>query len=159
MLIQERPQITTALDRLRVFSDTTTGLVKDTQDDLVTNLDNLEPTLRALADVGRGLDTALAYIPVFPFGQNLIDRGVRGDYMNFFGEIDLTYPRLKRSLLLGTRWGDENAALIPAPGEPYYNLYTRDPLGLPETPPPPEAGPGAAPSQIFAGPYGAPGGG
>lgn len=179
VLIQERPQITTALDRLRVFSDTTTGLVNDTQADLVTNLENLEPTLRALADVGRGLDTALAYIPVFPFGQNLIDRGVRGDYMNFFGEIDLTYPRLKRSLLLGTRWGDENAALIPAPGEPYYNLYTRDPLSLPLTPPP-ETGPGAAgsptappalfpipappptsaaPSQIFAGPYGAPGGG
>ena len=84
-------------------------------------------------------------MPVFPFGQNLIDRGVRGDYINFFGELDFTVPRLKRSLLLGTRWGDENATLVPAPGEPYYQQYTYDPLGLPLAPPPPGGPLGAVP--------------
>jgi hypothetical protein len=74
---------------------------------------------------------------VFPFGQDLIKRGVRGDYMNFFGQIDLTVPRLKRSLLLGTRWEDQKAQLVPAPGEPYWQKYTYDPLGLPIAPPPP----------------------
>jgi virulence factor Mce-like protein len=136
VLIRERPRITTALDRLRVFSDTATGLVNDTQADLVRNLQNLEPTLRALADVGPGLDSGLAFATVFPFGQNLIDRGVKGDYMNFFGQIDLTVPRLKRSLLLGTRWGDEKAPLVSAPGEPYYRKNTYDPQGLPIAPPP-----------------------
>lgn len=145
VLIRERPRITTALDKLRVFSDTATGLVNDTQADLVKNLQNLEPTLRALADVGHNLDTALAYTTVFPFGQNIIDRGVRGDYINFFGEMDFTVPRLKRSLLMGTRWGDENATLVPAPGEPYTQRYTHDPLGLPLAPPPPGGPLGAVP--------------
>ena len=160
VLIRERPRIITALDKLRVFSDTATGLVNDTQADLVTNLQNLEPTLRSLADVGRGIDTALAYATVFPFGQNIIDRGVRGDYINFFGELDFTVPRLKRSLLMGTRWGDENATLVPAPGEPYNQRYTRDPLGLPLAPPPPGGPLGAVPGnpptpQLDADPPGA----
>lgn len=160
VLIRERPRITTALDKLRVFSDTATGLVNDTQADLVTNLQNLEPTLRSLADVGRGIDTALAYTTVFPFGQDIIDRGVRGDYINFFGELDFTVPRLKRSLLMGTRWGDENATLVPAPGEPYLQRYTRDPLGLPIAPPPPGGPLGAvpgnpSPAQLDADPPGA----
>jgi phospholipid/cholesterol/gamma-HCH transport system substrate-binding protein len=145
VLIRERPRITTALDKLRVFSDTATGLVNDTQADLVKNLQNLVPTLKALADVGGSLDTALAYTTVFPFGQNIIDRGVRGDYINFFGELDFTIPRLKRSLLLGSRWGDENATLVPAPGEPYTQRYTYDPLGLPVAPPPPSGLLGAVP--------------
>lgn len=160
VLIAERPTLTTALDRLRVFSDTATGLVNDTQADLVTDLRNLEPTLRSLADVGKDLDTALAFIPVFPFGQDLIDRGVRGDYINFFGELDFTYPRLKRSLLLGTRWGDEDAKLIPAPGEPYTQRYTNDPLGRPLAPPPTGGPLGAVPGfpptpQLDADPPGA----
>ena len=127
----------------------------------VRNLQNLEPTLRSLADVGRNLDTALAYTTVFPFGQNIIDRGVRGDYINFFGELDFTVPRLKRSLLMGTRWGDENATLVPAPGEPYTQRYTTDPLGLPLAPPPPGGPLGAVPGdpptpQLDALPPGAP---
>ncbi len=37
VLIRERPRLTTALDKLRVFSDTATGLINDTQADLVKN--------------------------------------------------------------------------------------------------------------------------
>ena len=42
-----------------------------TQDDLVHNLTNLEPTLKALADVGPYLDTVLAFLPTFPFSAEL----------------------------------------------------------------------------------------
>jgi phospholipid/cholesterol/gamma-HCH transport system substrate-binding protein len=186
VLIAERPRIIAALDKLRVFSDTSTRLVNDSQADLVTNLRNLDPTIRALADVGDGLDQALATATVFPLGQNVIDRGARGDFMNLFAIIDLTIPRLKRSLMLGTRWGEPGAALVPAPGEPYYLRYTYDPLMIPITsstgapvppggPPPPADGerplsegtavapgyagpvpPAGPPSAIFAGPYGDP---
>jgi virulence factor Mce-like protein len=181
VLIRERPQIVTALDKLRVFSDTTTKLVDDTQDDIVENLNTLAPTLGALADVGDGLDRALAYTTVFPYGQNLIDRGVRGDYMNLFETLDFTVARLKNTTLLGTRWGDPTASLVPAPGEPFYLNYTYNPLmvgvapgesapppgptesvsdsalppspqGQPETVVAPT--PGAEPPMIFAGPYG-----
>jgi phospholipid/cholesterol/gamma-HCH transport system substrate-binding protein len=41
--VRERPRITTALDELRVFSNTSTWLVNDTQADPVKNLQDLEP--------------------------------------------------------------------------------------------------------------------
>ncbi|WP_420749576.1 MCE family protein [Rhodococcus sp. O3] len=128
-LLQERPAFTTALDRLRTFSDTATVAVTDTRQDLVTNLEHLEPTLRALADVGADLDKALAYATVYPYGQSVIDRAVRGDYLNLFATVDLTVPRLQRELLLGTPWGDPNAVVQAAVGDPGYAQPTRDPLG------------------------------
>lgn len=136
VLINERPRITTALEKFRDFSNLATGLVNDSGADLVRNLQNLEPTLKALADVGPKLDTALSYFPTFPYTQSFVDRAIRGDYMNQFIIFDFTVPRLKRSLFLGTRWGDENAKLVPAPGDPWYATYTYDPLQAPLTPTP-----------------------
>ena len=130
VLVRERPRITTALAKLRVFSDTATRVINSTQADLVENLQNLGPTVQALADLGPDLDTIIAALPTYPLNQNIIDRGIRGDYFNLFQQIDLTIPSLKRSLLLGTRFGDPNAQLVPAPGEPYDLNYTYDPLGV-----------------------------
>ncbi|MCT7659277.1 MCE family protein [Mycobacterium deserti] len=136
VLLRERPRITTALEKLGMFSDTVSGLVNDTQADLVKNLQNLEPTMRALADVGPQIDNAIAYLPTFPLTQNLIDRGVRGDYVNLFVTVDLTNPRMKRGLLLGTRLGQDRASLIPAPGDPGYDAYyTKFPMGVGTSPP------------------------
>lgn len=151
VLLAERAQFTTALEKLRIFSDGATHLVNSTQADLVANLQNLEPSLRALADVGPDLPSALAFATVFPLGQNTIDRAVRGDYLNLFVTADLTVNRLKRSLLLGTRWGQEGAVLVPAPGDPGYQAYlTNNPLAAALAPPlpppaPPQAPPPAAP--------------
>jgi hypothetical protein len=61
--------------------------------------------------------------------------------------------------LLGTRWGQEGAKLVPAPGDPWYATYTYDPLNAPFSPPPaavagaidsadPEAGPAEAPPAV-----------
>jgi phospholipid/cholesterol/gamma-HCH transport system substrate-binding protein len=137
VLIKERPQLTTALEKLGTFGDTATGLVNDAGSDLVTNLKNLDPTIKALADVGPDIGKTIAYLPLAPFSQNIVDRGVRGDYMNLFIIIDLTIPRLKRTLLAGTRFEDQNAQLVPAPGDVGYDAYyTRNPLGAPISPPP-----------------------
>ncbi|MBV8788537.1 MAG: MCE family protein [Mycobacterium sp.] len=144
VLIRERPRITAALDKLRVFSNTTTRLVNDTQADLVKNLQNLEPTIRALADVGPDLGIVLGYLPTFPFTQNFLDRALRGDYFNVFAVADLTLPRLKRTMFLGTHWGDPNAQLVPAPGDPWYQNFTLMPFA------------GAAPTPANAGPPGGP---
>jgi virulence factor Mce-like protein len=136
VLIKERPRLTTALEKLGTFSETVSGLVNDTQTDLVKNLQNLEPTLQALADVGPEIDTALAYAPTFPLTQNIIDRGVRGDYVNLWVTVDLTNARIKRGLLLGTRLGQDRASLIPAPGDSGYDAYyTKFPLGVGTSPP------------------------
>lgn len=135
VLIRERPRLTTALDKLRAFSNTATRLINDTQADLVKNLQNLEPTIRALADVGPELGTAIAAGFVFPFTQNFVDRAIRGDYFNLHVQLDLSIPRLKRGLMLGTRFGQLDQPLVPAPGEPYYLNYTLDPLHNPVRPP------------------------
>jgi len=137
VLIKERPRITTALEKFGQFSDTATNFINATQSDLVTNLRNLEPTVRALADVGPNLGTVLAFAPTWPYPQNFIDRGIRGDYLNEFITFDFTVPRLKRGLFLGTRWGQEGLPLVPAPGDPWYANYTKDPLNMPLTPQPP----------------------
>jgi len=136
VLVRERPKLTSALVKLGSFSNLAAGLVNDTKVDLVRNLRNLEPTLRALADVGPKLDTAVSYFTAFPYGQNFIDRGIRGDYLNQYIIFDLTVPRLKRTLMLGTSWGQEGAKLVPAPGDPWYSSYTYDPLHAPFSPPP-----------------------
>jgi len=145
VLLQERARLVTAMQKLGEFSDTATELVNTTQEDLVRNLTNLEPTLKALADVGPYLDNVLALVPSFPFPQNFIDRAIRGDYVNIFVSMDLTVPRLKRSLFLGTRWGDPNAPLVPAPGDPAHLNYTYEPMSVGVTPPPPDAGAPLAP--------------
>lgn len=154
VLIRERPRIVAALDKLRAFSNTATRLVNDTQTDLVKNLQNLEPTIQALAEVGPDLSTVLGYVPTFPFTQNFIDRAVRGDYFNVFAVIDMTIPRLKRTLLAGTRWGDPDAPLVPAPGDPWYGNYTYDPLGFAVAPPVAPGGPpsGAPPPPVVVAP-------
>ncbi|MET0901469.1 MAG: MCE family protein [Mycobacterium sp.] len=156
VLIQERPRLTTALQKLGTFSDTANRLASESQADLVADLKNLEPVLKALADLGPDLAPVLGYAPTFPYTQSFMDRGIRGDYYNLFATLDLTVPRLKRSLFLGTRWEQEGAQLVPAPGDPYFLNYTYDPLktgvampgpggttpappGSPPVPPPPPA--------------------
>lgn len=130
ILQRERPRLTEALNSMRAFSTTATTVITSVQADLVTNLQHLHPTIKALADVGIGLDKAIAYASVFPNGQSTIDHAIRGDFLNEQTTIDLTVPRLKRELLMGTRWGDPNAQIQAALGDPGYAEQTNDPLGV-----------------------------
>lgn len=158
VLIRERPRITTALEKLGSFSDTTAKLINDTQVDLVKNLQNLEPTLRALADIGPNLGLAITEALTFPFTQDFIDRAVKGDYMNLWVILDFTIPRLKRTLLLGTRWGQPQAKLVPAPGDPSYLNFTYDSPGtgvapVPAAPAPAATHPGSGPLPLAPPPW------
>jgi len=157
VLDRERPRITTALEKLGTFSDIATRLVHDAGGDLVTNLHNLDPTVAALADVGPELDPVLASILFRPLTQNEIDRAVRGDYINGYLTIDFTVPQLKRSLALGTRFGQEGAPLVSAPGDPWYQRYTYDPLAVAVAAPPPNAAPPTTPPALTAPDHPAPG--
>ena len=144
VLIKERPRFTTALNKLGVFSDTATRLVNDAGSDLVKNLQNLEPAIRALADIGPNLDAAIAYAPTFPFTQSFIDRYVRGDYVNGYFIIDLTNAGLRKSILRGTHWERLGAEAVPAPGDPEYLQFK---YGAP---------PGAPGGVVAPGPVGEP---
>ena len=149
VLIKERPRLTAALDDLRTFSNIATGLINDTQSDLVRNLKNLEPTVKGLADVGPDIDTALAAASVF-HSPRTSSTGRSRDYFNLHVDLDLTIPKLKSGLFLGTHWGQLGEQLIPAPGDPPYLQYTRDPLhgGFGPPPGPPPAGPPASPAGV-----------
>jgi phospholipid/cholesterol/gamma-HCH transport system substrate-binding protein len=145
VLLKEEPKITTALDKLRVFSDTATSLVNDTETDLVKNLKNLAPAFCSLAEVGPDLARNLAFAgSAFPYGQGLIDRGVRGDYFNVFVIIDVTRARLKNQTFIGTHWQQKDLSLVPAPGDIGYDaFYAKFPngdgtTGLPRNPAPPD---------------------
>ncbi|WKG01760.1 MCE family protein [Mycolicibacterium sp. HK-90] len=143
VLIKERPRFTTALQKLGTFSNTAHQLVNDSQADLVRNLKNLEPAIKALASLGPDLTSVLEYAPHFPFTQSFMDRVIRGDYYNLFAYFDMTIPHLKRSLMLGTRWEQGDAQNAPVPGDPGYLNYTYDPLKTGVNPPPPDAFPPA----------------
>ncbi len=155
VLVKERPNLTTALQKLGTFSDTATQLVNDAGDDLVKNLQGLEPALKSLADIGPDLSQALIFATAFPYGPAFADKIAKGDYINLMATFDLTYPRFKRGILLGTRWGDQNAKLIPAPGDPYFLNYAYDPMMVGVAPPPsdvppaPDAAPGAQINTMF----------
>jgi virulence factor Mce-like protein len=138
VLVKERPNLTTALEKLGTFSDTADRLVNDSGSDLVKNLEGLFPALQSLANIGPQITQALIFATAFPYGPAFADKISKGDYINLLAVFDLTYPRLKRSLLLGTRWGDENAKLIPAPGDPYFMNYAYDPIMVGVAPPPTE---------------------
>ncbi|MDG4664819.1 MCE family protein [Mycobacterium sp. 236(2023)] len=146
VLRRERPQLVDALNSLRTFSDTATRVITDVHGDLVENLTHLAPTLQALADLGPDISSALGYATIFPLNQNIIDRGIRGDYMNLFVTVDLTLSRFRRGLLAGTSFGDENAPLVPAPGDPgYQDFYSKNPLGEAVALPPGVMGPDRLP--------------
>lgn len=139
VLIKERPRFTTALQKLGTFSSTANQFVNDSQADLVRNLKNLEPALKALVSVGPDLDALLDYAPHFPFTQSFMDRAIRGDYYNLFAYFDLTIPHLKRSLFRGTRWEQQDVQNAPVPGDPNWLNYTYDPLKTGVNPPSPDA--------------------
>lgn len=132
VLDEQAPKLTTAMTKLKGFSDTATGVIDEVQADLLTNLRHLEPTLRSIADVGPKIGDAVAYGLVYPYGQRTIDRAVRGDYINLHATVDLTVPRLKKELLLGTPFGDPNETIAFAPGDPgYASKPTHNPLFFP----------------------------
>ncbi|NDJ88069.1 MCE family protein [Mycolicibacter kumamotonensis] len=131
VLIKERPKFVTAMTKLGQFGDLSAGLVNDSGHQLVSDLIHIEPALRSLADIGPELNSAVAYASAFPYGPNAIERAVRGDFLNLFAVFDLTKPRLKRAMFAGTQWGDEDAKLVPAPGDPWYLNYSYDPLQEP----------------------------
>lgn len=138
VLIKRRPQLTEAMIKLGRFGDTANQFVTESHDDVVSNLKNLEPAIKALANVGPDLAAVLEYAVHFPFTQGFMDRAIRGDYYNLYAIVDFTIPRLKHSLMLGTRWAEVGTQLVPAPGDPTYLNYTYDPLKTGAAPPPPD---------------------
>jgi phospholipid/cholesterol/gamma-HCH transport system substrate-binding protein len=102
VLNQQRGQLTTTLTRLGDFGVAADDVIQRTSDDLATNVANLEPALRGLADSGRSLTDSLGLLGTIVFPLKGFAETFRGDYVNFWLTLDLTLSTLDRNFLTGT---------------------------------------------------------
>ncbi|HEX4360589.1 MAG TPA: MCE family protein [Pseudonocardia sp.] len=135
-LNENRDQLVHTLNALGRFGDVADSVIRDSHDDLVANLDNLEPTLRALADAGRSLPDSLLLAGTVPFPLTTFRNAVRGDFANIRVTADLQLDTLDRGFLSGTPLQGTLSGLqgvlarqVGAPGAP--GAPARDPLRLP----------------------------
>jgi phospholipid/cholesterol/gamma-HCH transport system substrate-binding protein len=108
-LAAQREQLVTMLTELSGFSQVTSDLVRRSSDDLVADLEALEPVLlqlqKAVDDLPRVLETVLS----FPFPDEVLE-AVKGDYVNLDVLVDLS-----PLTVLGNVAGDDEA-LTDLPG-------------------------------------------
>jgi len=112
VLERERPRITTALEKLGTFSDLATRLVHDAGGDLVKNFQNLDPTIRALADVGPELDDESAitgrHLP-FETRQRIFFMRVG---MQEHGKVPAHFAKLSAQQLVAAAADDDPVAFL-----------------------------------------------
>ena len=70
----------------------------------MSNLRNIAPVLRELADAGPALTRGLDFLSTYPWVKSTIANWFRGDFANITLVIDLTLSRIDSSLFTGTRW-------------------------------------------------------
>ncbi|MFL6024097.1 MAG: MCE family protein [Marmoricola sp.] len=98
-LSRERPKVTAALSSLKKLSDVATPLVRSTGADLVGNLRDLAPALRAIDSAGGALVNGLGFAVTFPFAPETMQNACRGDYCNLDLILDLTNNALVNGFL------------------------------------------------------------
>lgn len=103
-LNDERDTLVDAVDQLGKFSALATDSVDQTRTALVTELQDLGPVLKSLADAGPALTRSLGLLSTFPFPKDTLTKWFRGDYGNISLVVDLTLSRLDSALFTGTRW-------------------------------------------------------
>ncbi|MCP9271162.1 virulence factor Mce family protein [Mycolicibacterium arenosum] len=104
VLSDQRDAISEAIDKLGKFSALTADSVNQTKSALVKELEDLAPTLRALADAGPALTQSLDLLTTYPFPKSTMGKWIRGDYANLTAVIDLTLSRIDSSFFTGTRF-------------------------------------------------------
>ncbi|MDA2890161.1 MCE family protein [Mycolicibacterium sp. BiH015] len=104
VLAEERDKIAEAIDALGKFSAIATSTVNQTKESLVSNLRNIAPVLRSLADAGPSLTKGLDFLATYPWVKSTIPNWFRGDFANITLVVDLTLSRIDASIFTGTRW-------------------------------------------------------
>ncbi|MFD9667555.1 MCE family protein [Rhodococcus sp. NPDC059968] len=90
VLEQQRAQLTTMLTSLGNFGEAAHRALGSSRDDIVANLQSLQPTLTQLAAAGTELPDSLPVALSPPFPVTAADKGFRGDYLNLFLTVDLS---------------------------------------------------------------------
>ncbi len=104
VLADSRTKLADAIDALGKFSAIAASTVDQTKESLESNLRNIAPVLRSLADAGPALTRGLDFLSTYPWVKSTIPNWFRGDFANITLVIDLTLSRLDSGLFTGTRW-------------------------------------------------------
>jgi len=97
VLEQQRTQLVTMLQALQNLSGVTVDTLNKSQENLVTDLRALLPTLQKLGEAGADLPKSLEILLTYPFTDAGID-GVKGDYFNLYLDIDLNLQNVLQNL-------------------------------------------------------------
>lgn len=114
VLARNRPDLTKALTALNRLSDVATPLVGQVKDDLLADLRDVVPVLRAVRAAGPAAISALGFAVTFPFAPETVQNACRGDYCNLGLTVDLT----NSALLNGFIRPDGSLGLPGLPGIP-----------------------------------------
>ena len=156
LINSQKQELTTALVSLGDFGNKANQIIDaGGGQDLVENLEDLAPVLEALADSGRDLTRVMSTLITFPFPQSGIDSFLRGDYANLYIHADMSMPRMKETLLLGTEFGNRMAGLEGYVGLAPGSVMEPDPFALDVAPTDsaaPPADPAAPPTDPAAPP-------
>lgn len=104
VLADSREKLANAIDALGKFSAIATSTVQQTRESLVSNLRNIAPVLRELANAGPALTKGLDFLSTYPWVKSTIPNWFRGDFANITLVVDLTLSRIDAGLFTGTRW-------------------------------------------------------
>ncbi|SIR66572.1 MCE family protein [Williamsia sterculiae] len=105
LLVDQRPNLTGALDAVGRLSRTTDDILRANGQDIRAVVANLSPVLDQLQGAGPALTQSLNILLTFPFAENAIPQIVRGDYVNGTINLDLTFGRLDRGVLASVGGG------------------------------------------------------
>jgi phospholipid/cholesterol/gamma-HCH transport system substrate-binding protein len=102
VLNQERANLISALQSLSNFGGAAQDVITRGGDALATNIDNLAPALKGLADAGESLTNSLDMLGTALFPLKTFGDVIKGDFINFYMTLDLSLGTLDRSFLTGT---------------------------------------------------------
>lgn len=102
VLADQRRQLVTMLTSLDRLSGVATDTIAQGRDDIVADLESLEPTLRKLTEAGAHIPRTLEVLLTFPFTDRSLDT-MRGDYTNIDVTLDFDLDSLLRNLTSSSR--------------------------------------------------------
>ncbi|MEN2513059.1 MCE family protein [Gordonia polyisoprenivorans] len=95
----QEKQLVSMLDSVGRFGQVATSVLDNSHENLVSDLQNLAPTLDGLAKAGDNLTEALKIALTLPFPVMATDRGIKGDYLNLFLTLDISPGKLANVVL------------------------------------------------------------
>ncbi|MCA1191102.1 MCE family protein [Saccharopolyspora sp. 6V] len=131
VLNDQRTQLVTMLQSLDELSGVATDVVNRSQDDLVHNLQALQPTLAQLEAAGDDLPKSFEILLTYPFTDGAV-QGIKGDYTNLYIDADLNLTNILGNI------GRSRQPLVQLPGAPPLPLQPQPQPGTTAPQPPPE---------------------